>query len=361
MKDTIIVVGGYGHVGRTICKELGEKYPGFIYAAGRNRERAEQFCQSTAGKVKPLQLDISESIDPHMLTQAKLVIMCLDQSDPTFVRSCFQSGTHYVDVSANGSFLAQVERWEIEAKENCATAVLSVGLAPGLTNLLALQAQKLLDQVDVIELAIMLGLGDRHGRAAIEWTVDNLNAGFEIRENNRNVLVNSFTDGKIVDFGSDLGQKRAYRFPFSDQQTLARTLGIPSVSTRLCFDSAVMTTFMAALRASGISRFLTGKKVRNTAINCFSRIRMGGEQFAIKVDAWGIKENRNKSIGCLLHGKNQSNMTAKVAVSVADAIYRSSFPSGVYHIEQLFELENLQGWLQREASIEIHIDGNLYK
>ncbi len=47
--------------------------------------------------------------------------------------------------------------------------------------------------------------------------------------------------------------------------------------------------------------------------------------------------------------------------SVADAIYRSAFPSGVYHIEQLFELENLQGWLQSEASIEIHIEDNLYK
>ncbi|MGG1444245.1 hypothetical protein ABE354_19755 [Brevibacillus laterosporus] len=54
-------------------------------------------------------------------------------------------------------------------------------------------------------------------------------------------------------------------------------------------------------------------------------------------------------------------MTAKVAVSLVDAIYRSAFPSGVYHIEQIFELENLQGWLPSEASIEIHIEDNLYK
>ncbi|MBG9771663.1 hypothetical protein [Brevibacillus laterosporus] len=39
----------------------------------------------------------------------------------------------------------------------------------------------------------------------------------------------------------------------------------------------------------------------------------------------------------------------------------SAFPSGVYHIEQLFELENLQGWLPREASMEIRIEDNLYK
>lgn len=358
MKEKIIVVGGYGHVGRTICKELGGKYPGLVYAAGRNRERAEQFSQLTQGRIKPLQLDIFEPVDPHILAQAKLVIMCLDQSDPTFVRTCFRSGTHYVDVSAKGSFLAQVEQCELEAKDNRVTAVLSVGLAPGLTNLLALQSQKLLDRVDAVEIAIMLGLGDQHGRAAIEWTIDNLNASFEIRENHRDVLVHSFADGRMVDFGSELGVKKAYRFPFSDQQTLARTLNIPSVSTRLCFDSAMMTTFLAGLRASGISRLLAGKRVRNTTIDCFSKLYMGKEQFAIKVDAQGIKENRNASIGCLLHGKHQSNLTARVAVFVADAIYRSSFPSGVYHIEQLFELENLQGWLQSEIAIEFCINGN---
>ncbi|CCF15186.1 hypothetical protein BLGI_3128 [Brevibacillus laterosporus GI-9] len=43
---------------------------------------------------------------------------------------------------------------------------------------------------------------------------------------------------------------------------------------------------------------------------------------------------------------------------VADAVYCSSFPSGVYHIEQLFELENLQGWLQSEIVIECCINGN---
>lgn len=33
MKERIVVVGGYGHVGRILCEELGEKYPGLVYAA----------------------------------------------------------------------------------------------------------------------------------------------------------------------------------------------------------------------------------------------------------------------------------------------------------------------------------------
>ncbi|NEW05728.1 saccharopine dehydrogenase [Paenibacillus sp. SYP-B3998] len=359
MKNKILVVGGYGHVGQTICKELGDKYPGHVYAAGRNLERAEQFSRETDGKVKSMQLDIRKAVNTDVLDQVKLVIMCLDQTDTAFVRSCFQHGTHYMDVSASGPFLDQVEKWHTEANGNLATAVLSVGLSPGLTNLLALQAQQLLDQVHVIELSIMLGLGDQHGKAAIEWTIDNLSASFQVTENNRKVIVDSFTDGKIVDFGADLGHKKAYRYPFSDQQTLARTLRVPSVSTRLCFDSTVATSFIAGLRTTGAFRILKANWARKLAVRSFSRLHFGVDKFAVKIDARGEKGGRNTTVACLLQGKDQSKITGKVAVTVADALYQKAFPHGVYHIEQLFDLASMQDWLWKEASVEIWKDGSV--
>ncbi|GED27534.1 hypothetical protein BAG01nite_36360 [Brevibacillus agri] len=59
-KDKIVVVGGYGYVGATICKELGNLYPGRVYAAGRSLEKAEAFCRETAGKVRPLRFDLRQ-------------------------------------------------------------------------------------------------------------------------------------------------------------------------------------------------------------------------------------------------------------------------------------------------------------
>lgn len=346
-------------MGKTICKQLGEKYAEYVYAAGRSLKHAEQFSQETDGKVKSLQLDIRQGFDTGFLDQVKLVIMCLDQSDTAFVRSCLQSGTHYVDISANGLFLDQVEQWRTEAEVNFATAVLSVGLAPGLTNLLALQAHRLLDQVNAIELSIMLGLGDQHGKAAIEWTVDNLSSSFQVTENKRMVTVDSFTDGKIVDFGADLGRKKAYRFPFSDQQTLARTLDVPSVSTRLCFDSAIATGFMGGMRVTGAFRCLKVNWIRNAIVKGFGKLHFGVDKFAVKVEARGRRGGKEAIVECLLQGKDQSKMTAKVAVAVADALYREEFKHGVYHIDQLFDLRSMQDWLQHEAAIEIRINGIL--
>lgn len=339
MKDQIVVVGGYGQVGQTICKKLSELYPGKVYAAGRSFERAENFSRSTGGKVRPLKLDIQAELNPNVLDRAKLVIMCLDQTDTRFIQYCFENGIHYTDVSADYSFLAQAEKWHAAAIAGQATAVLSVGLAPGLTNLLARHAQSLMDQTDAIDISIMLGLGDRHGQAAIEWTVDNLNTKYSVVQDGAAREVASFTDGRRTVFGAGLGRRKAYRFNFSDQHVLPRTLNVPSVSTRLCFDSAAVTGLLAWLKAAGAFRLMRFRPVRNAAIQSFGKLHLGKDLFAVKIDARGKKGAQAVLAECFLHGKNEAELTARVAAAIAAALYRSEFPHGVYHIEQLFELE----------------------
>ncbi|BBP93332.1 hypothetical protein BsIDN1_69500 [Bacillus safensis] len=93
----------------------------------------------------------------------------------------------------------------------------------------------MLSSVDQIDIGIMLGLGDQHGKAAIEWTIDHVHTEYELTEHDQQKRVKSFTGGRPVNFGGQLGKRYAYRFPFSDQQTLPSTIHVPSVTTRLCF------------------------------------------------------------------------------------------------------------------------------
>ena len=53
MKERIVVVGGYGHVGRIICEELGEKYPGLVYAAGRSLKEPSVSVRRQTGRCSP--------------------------------------------------------------------------------------------------------------------------------------------------------------------------------------------------------------------------------------------------------------------------------------------------------------------
>lgn len=338
MKTDIIVIGGYGHVGSQISRILGERYPGKVYAAGRNLQRAEEFSRSTGGKVKPLRLTADQPIDPQLLDKTRLVVMCLDQEDTRLAAACLQSGTHYVDVSANGEFLTQLQQLDPVKHGFQASALLSVGLAPGLTNLLAAQAARELTHAESIDISIMLGLGDSHGQAALEWTVDNLAADFTITEHGRPRRVSSFTEAKAADFGFDLRQHRVYRFPFSDQITLPLTLGVPSVSTRACFDSRGATSAAALLRRTGLTRLLRNRTVRNLAVKALSRISFGSEGYAVKVDAYGSLDGKPAKIEYGITGVHEAAITAVTAAGVALRLYESAPEPGIYHIEQLFTL-----------------------
>ncbi|MFF2015520.1 saccharopine dehydrogenase family protein [Paenibacillus sp. NPDC058177] len=339
MNKDIIVIGGYGHVGSQICTLLSERYPGHVYAAGRSLERAEQFSKTKGGKVKPLRLDLTKKADPKLLKRAKLVVMCMDQKDTAFAEACSQNGVYYVDVSANGAFLTRLEALASPSRTLPGTAVLSVGLAPGLTNMLVRQASEAMDHTNRADITIMLGLGDSHGKAAIEWTVDNLRVDFDIVENGSLVAATSFTSGKTSDLGKGLGRRTAYRFPFSDQQTLPRTLGIPSISTRLCFDSRIATGSVALLQKFGLKKMLRSERMRKAAVWSFGKLRYGSDQFAIKVDAYGTKNGLPFTAEYGLQGSNEARTTARTAAAVAGAIYDAILPPGIFHIEELFTME----------------------
>ncbi|TXK76011.1 hypothetical protein [Paenibacillus sp. N3.4] len=53
----------------------------------------------------------------------------------------------------------------------------------------------------------------------------------------------------------------------------------------------------------------------------------------------------------------QSQMTARVA----DALYLNVFPNGVYHIDQLFDLDALPDKVLEDVSVEMRINGIPYR
>ncbi|MGN7351347.1 saccharopine dehydrogenase family protein [Paenibacillus amylolyticus] len=353
MKDQIWVVGGYGQVGQMICTQLGKLFPGKVWAAGTRMNRAEEFSRSTGGAVLPLQLDVTRPVEPSMLRPVKLVIMCVDQSDTQFVEACAQAGADYIDISAKYDFLVQVEQLHTTMQRSQSTAILSVGLSPGVTNLLVREATMHIDQVEEADITVMLGLGEKHGKAAVEWTVDQMNATYQVMQKGKSAEVQSFGDGKRIDFGAELGNRKAYRFNFSDQHVLARTLRIPTVTTRLCLDSRWITSSMALSKSIGLFSLLRIPSIRNGTVKAFGLIPGGEPMYAVKVDAIGWENGEQIRVEQLLVGDKEADATAAVATAVAERVYRteSELPHGVFHIEQCLSLQDIQDALPTPLSV----------
>ncbi len=133
MSKNVLIVGGYGMVGGKIAKELHEATSWTIYIGGRNLDKAKDFCKEK--DLHPFLIDVTQPVKDDQILKMDLVIMCLDQENTTFAKYCLENGVNYVDITANYPFMKEVEQLSHMAQN--ATALFSVGFAPGLSNLLA--------------------------------------------------------------------------------------------------------------------------------------------------------------------------------------------------------------------------------
>jgi len=150
----ILIVGGYGAVGREIAVRLAPAFPGRVRVAGRNRESADACASGIGHGAEGLHLDVNApSHRAPALKRGDVVVMCTDQEEPLLAQQALSAGAHYVDITADLRRLEELEQLDSLARRNRATGVLSVGLAPGLTNLRAARATQRLDhpaRLDVI-------------------------------------------------------------------------------------------------------------------------------------------------------------------------------------------------------------------
>ncbi|MFC1546141.1 saccharopine dehydrogenase family protein [bacterium] len=358
LKDKIAVIGGYGNVGRIISIELGNKFPGKVICAGRNYNKAEQLSKETQQKVLPMQLDVSkENIDMSLLNDVSLVVMCIDQGNTNFVKTVLSKGINYIDITASYDFLSQIEELDEYAKQTNTTAVLSVGLSPGLTNIFAKHCKAKFDKLHSIDIFVMLGMGDRHGEAVLIWWLKKLNEKYSILQNGKEKIVKNLDPGKKTVFPDKIGKRKAYYFNYADQHAIAKTLNIDSAATFNLVDSKLMTWSLAFLQKIGYFKLQKFKIFNKLTLSLLKRMHFGSDKYIIKVDAKGEINNQVSSYECFVKGYGEGTGTGIAAAKTAEEIYNAKeLPKGVFHLDQLFEPVNFINKLNKleKSGLVIH-------
>ncbi|MFI6412220.1 saccharopine dehydrogenase [Streptomyces sp. NPDC050585] len=322
----VLVVGGFGAVGATVTAALEGWFPGRVLPGGRSRGvRVDVGDPEGFGRV----LD--------GLGDVAAVVLCVEPPGPGAARACLERGVHLVDVGATPRLLDGVAALHGDAVRAGATAVLSVGLAPGLTNLLAARAHEEVGGADRIALTLLLGTGERHGGDSVRWTVDGLAAPPSGARPARFPL-------------PGYGTRTAHPFPFSDQYTLRAGLGVPDVTTRLCLDSRALTAALFGARRAGLGRAARHPAVRRALTAAFGAVHVGGEGFAVRADAW----RGGRHAVHALTGRAQSRVTALVAARAARAALTGTLPPGVHHVERLPVLAGLPEELAADGALTLH-------
>ncbi|WP_423747134.1 saccharopine dehydrogenase NADP-binding domain-containing protein (plasmid) [Haladaptatus sp. SPP-AMP-3] len=335
MPGDVLVVGGYGAVGRVVSTRLVADAPGRVVAAGRTAEKAKRFAASVEG-LRPgvADTDAPETFD-DVLDGVSTVVVCLDQGGPAFAAACLERGIDYVDVSPTDTHLREIEALDNMARETGASGVLSVGLSPGMTNLFVAESAGALETVDRADITLLLGVGESFGPDSLEWTVGAASTDFAVKREGRRTPVQAFTDPRTVVL-SGWGRRRAYRANLADQHVLARTTDIPSVETRLCYDSRLLTEYVAATTRHGLARPFVSLVGADRLASLIDRAPFGAAESVVQTEVVGTANGRRKRFVRWVRGPNQARATALVATTTVRRLWDDGTSAGVGHLHELF-------------------------
>ncbi|WP_316574748.1 NAD-dependent epimerase/dehydratase family protein [Nocardia canadensis] len=145
---SVLVLGGYGAVGGHLVRLLRARgVP--VLAAGRDAARADRV----------LDVALVDSV-VSALDGVSIVVNCAGVEDIGLAEACACRGIAFLEISATSGYVQALERVE-------GPVVLGVGLAPGLTTLLAVDV--LSRDPGPVDIMVGLGSGEHHGAAATAW------------------------------------------------------------------------------------------------------------------------------------------------------------------------------------------------
>jgi len=344
--NKILVIGGYGQVGRYVTSELLKTFPNKVVVAGRSLEKAKSFSQEYNGMFETLKLDIYDfdSISAALIN-IKIVVMCLSPNNNDFANRCIDNNIHYIDISPSNDIAQNLKKVN---QHHSSTFVLGVGIAPGLSNLLVKKLSQGVDNIKSAKISLLLGLGEEHGKDGIKWLLDNIHRDFDLTRDGEVVDIKPFISKNKTNFIKPLGRRNAYSFNLADQFIVPHTLQVKNVSSYFCYDSKMITVLVGILKRIGVFSLLKYKATRvfieklfTGTLSILRKLKIGTNIYSIQIDAVGTKNGRETLCHIGAIGHNNSSITGKIAAFTATEIYNESYPFGVYYFEELFSLEDI--------------------
>ncbi|KKU92110.1 MAG: Saccharopine dehydrogenase [Parcubacteria group bacterium GW2011_GWA1_48_11b] len=155
-KCRFVVLGGAGTIGRVVVRDLFESSSGnHILIADYNEKAARRLASSLGGgRVRAVFADAHQDLS-LLLKNQTVVINCLQYNfNLPAMKAALSAGVHYLDLGGLFSVTRQQLKLNKAFKDAGLTAIIGMGCAPGITNILAGYAASLLHKVESIKIRV---------------------------------------------------------------------------------------------------------------------------------------------------------------------------------------------------------------
>ena len=330
--NEILIVGGYGEVGRRLAAQLEAAQPNRVVVAGRRPERA------TPLRARQIDVEDAASIE-RALEGVGVVVACVRQREPHLLRAAVRHGIAYTSIAPPWMPWPTLEPLRAEAQRTGARIVLAAGLEPGITSVLVRAAADRLDRVDTIETALLLALGDAYGSDSMAFILEEIGQPYAIVIDGEPHAVKAFERSKLVPFPAPIGPRRAYTMPFRDQLYYPATLGARTAVARIALDPPWLARLLSTLLRFGFRRLLNRGGARGAVHGLIERLRRRYSErdgYALVVDVGGA----GRTIRATLAGRQQAEATAVGVGAIVEALWsREVEMPGVWLAEQVITPE----------------------
>ena len=262
----IVVIGGAGAMGRITVKDLVETAPPNVHIqiADYDGDAAKKLAKSFRGRsVEGLSADVTN----HAKT-VKLLRGAFGASNCTqhkfnlaVMRACLAAGAHYCDLG--GLFHVARKQLELHAKFEKANllAILGIGAAPGVVNVLARSVADGMDEVHEIH-CLVGGIDRTRGRPSVplgtsytlDTIIDEATMPAALFTGGKFTFVEAMSDDVPVEFPQPVGVVRPARTLHSEVATLPlsyKDKGVQEVSFKIAF-SPELEEDLRFMRALGM-------------------------------------------------------------------------------------------------------------
>ena len=151
----IVALGGCGLVGAAAVKAaLDVTEAEEIVIADQNGESARKMAEALGDRVTSAEVNVEDAAGLESLFADRDIV--LSTVGPYFrfglpvLKAAIRSNTHYVDINDDWEPTLDMLECHQEARKAGITAIVGVGISPGIMNLMAVRAMRELDTVDTI-------------------------------------------------------------------------------------------------------------------------------------------------------------------------------------------------------------------
>lgn len=328
------IVGGYGAVGSAAAHLLGDTGVAALRIGGRSEAAAQRALAGLPADSTAQAVDTSDDVSlSRFCAGCQTVINCAGPSyqiRDRVARAALAAGAHYVDPGGDDPVADALAG---AGPHGDWTAVLSAGMMPGLSSLLARWLARKLDRVD--RLTAYIGTMDHLTPAGAGDYLLSLGGGFGTAQA-------AWRDGAIkrealspaVDVALPFFPARVTAYPFfsTEAERLVRDLKVRDADWYNVFDGgahmlAALGRLQGAMTGESALVPAAAELIRAAELDMFGR----GPYQVIHIQLQGQRADTDEAVAAVLHGSSTYQLTAAVAAVAARSLLAGRVPAGVHY------------------------------